>query len=262
MKPAVVDADWNELVVARLCDGETSVWKAWRRSIAAFADPRVWSNPETWAEHFERQPNAAWGFAGYGLIAVDMDHRMSISMNDYSVPGSIHLPMDSLGQDPKEQSGLRALLDQPQHWACARFQLATTPWVGKGKSTWLTLDDIVDRNQTPRDRWEAVTVRRGVLSVRGKPHTLLRGSLDLPGWTNHNDRGQEDPDFTLRMMSLMRENGFAAPDGPSLTERVERALEDHGASASRAARARLHILQTTWPEAGSHQPAPTKRVVC
>lgn len=248
VQKSVPDVAWNELIVARLFEGETTVWKAWRRSISGFNDPQLWCNPDVWPDYFELQKDAAWGFSGYGLIAVDMDNKVSISINDYSTPNSVNLPSDSMQEDVNARKGFNALVNDPAAWLNCELTLAPVPGLlGKRKKDLvIKLSDILSPEDTYEQRLESITLKRGQLSVNAKKYTFLGGKFSIPGWDHLTDRGSEESEILKSTLQIMRRNGFSAPDWSNITEMTEDHGSDMDEDEAHDYQAFFESLKMTW----------------
>lgn len=219
-----VSLDWNEVLIARMHQGQLTCWTAWRRSIQAFDDPATWDDPTTWATHFTQQPaEATWGFEGYGLIAVDMDRKVLWSINDYSVPGQVHLPMTSLVVDDPKQAyaGLRGLVQRPSHWDHVTFEAIRTDLMDRlpgrePKEVTLRLTDLLEPGMDVDTAIERLTQDRGSLKVGAHHYMVLGGTLAMPGWTVRTDRGESSDEVALALLADLKAGGWPPPDWDNL----------------------------------------------
>ena len=198
----VPETDWNELIIARLYKGETTVWRGWKKSIAVFANPRMWTDPDAWSSAgLTPEPERAWGFAGYGLVAVDMDNLL----DDPLARDDEVFPMGWLLEELIQRLYLGPLADNT------------------------ALSAILDPSMSLDQRRAALTLEHGAyLKIGGRNATFLSAELTLPGWTKHDTRGQEQPQFSLEMLELMRANGFDHPDLESVREHLDDCFEEIG----------------------------------
>lgn len=256
-----VPLNWNEVLIARMHQGQLTCWTAWRRSLEAFTNPRLWEDPALWAQHFTEQPaGSGWGFEGYGLVAMDMDQRRLWSIQDYQVPGDFHLPSDTLVvEDPHEHyAGLLALLAQPALWslACLEARCTTPGTDASSGSTALTLGDVLDNGMGVDEAFERLTMKRGTLRVKDQDYLVFKGVVQVPGWTVSTDRGQEEPTFTVGVLATLQAMGWPAPDWTSVHARIGESFDEVEEDDKDALDAAYARMKADWPaEVGPTAPA-------
>lgn len=244
-----VSLDWNEVLIARMHQGQLTCWTAWRRAIQVFDDPGMWEDASLWEHHFTRQPDdATWGFQGYGLIAVDMDRKTLWSINDYSVPGQVHLPSTSLVvDDPNEAyAGLRGLLQRPNYWPNVRFKVARMDLpdrLPERAPTYRTLrlDKLLETGLGVDEAMARLTQDRGSLKVGSHHYMVLEGTLTMPGWTVNTDRGKSPDDVVLALLADLQDGGWPAPDWANLKEHLTFEEYDEGEAPD------LDAMAKAWP---------------
>lgn len=234
---SIDDLAWNELPIVAKQNGEVSVWKAWKRSIAAFADPRLWRSTEAFPEYFERLTSDAWGMAGYGVIVVDFDARQVLSINDFSTPMSLYLPGFGLGQAPGDPSlpALMRLLSEPEQWPNVTLRVGTPSVVPgvlralfKNSGTFheVTLNQALPSGATPQQALNALTLDRlGRTRVAGSSCVFFKGTYHPEGWTQHADVGPGLPEGTLGALLALERAGFPPPQWSGFDEQVSQGEE-------------------------------------
>lgn len=268
------EIDWNELAVVARSQGHISVWKAWKRSLAAFNDPRMWEGPEVLDRYFERlDDDMRWGPAGYGVIVIDYDKREVLSVNDYSNPDSFFLLNDNVTWEQQENPALaplRALAARPDQWPYVNITLMGIRG-GKSKTLEVTLDQIVPAGADESAFLKSITQQRGEieLSERGR-FLVMRGSYLPPGWVQHDDRGQEMPDWMIGRLEALCAQGFPPPDWSLFDASFESScdispqaavdlddeeLEDYDGNIREQARRYLN-LRAKWDTGAVNAPKP------
>lgn len=260
--PAVPDVSWNELVIARVHEGRTTVWTGWKRALGAFADPALYSDPAAWTAHFTEHPNAGWGPNGYGLVVVDLDRRTVWSLNDYQTPGSFRLPspvMQHADGTMVVDDGLRALLATPSAWPHATLAvvpgLSLKGWLLKhmGKQeepsspVLIPLSALLDEAQTPQARLDAVTLHNGMLRWKGRSMLVMQGRYAPEGWTLFTDRDLEISEAWLALLDWAHSAGLPAPDWQTILDALAR--EDGSDTAPTLYRDALGRRQEAWQTA-------------
>ena len=224
-KPTIDDIDWNELQVVVRHNGELSFWKAWKRSIAAFNDPRTWEGPEQLDQYFERMEGERWGPSGYGFIIVDYDTKQTLSVNEYSHPGSFYLRQDNVVWETQEDPALaplKAMASRPDQWKQVVFEGFPGGAAGL-KTVNFTLADLVPENATESVFLDAITTSRGTVSPKGLGDLMVsKGKYDPSGWAQHDDLGKDMPGWLIDQLEDLMKRGFPAPEWPLFDERLEK----------------------------------------
>ena len=259
---------WNQLCVVAKHQGQTSCWTAWKRRIPAFNDPRLWESLAAWPEYFTRQPkDVTWGLQGYGLIAMDLDNKLSWSINDYALPTSVQVlgRQERAAADSEDSAALLQLLARPDQWVRANLHLAEVgvPFSGSGEPGRRVLfAEIVPVGTPPERALELLTPERGVLTWEGRQYHVLGGQYLPKDWTAKNDRGRE-PHLSLRdLLRDLHQAGFAPPDAANIRGAVLTATADMGTSTERRINKAVSELLATWPAAPTLPipPAPKKHI--
>lgn len=206
------DVDFNELVVVARSGGEIRSYKAWKRGVVAFNDPKMWRDIEHYDTYFERIDDAAWAMAGYGVIVMDMDAKTAWSFNDYAAPWSFNLPQpNNYKTNPHEKSSTLALLADPSVWNDVALQAYKRNLLGKLEDRRLTLADVLRPDMAPEEALRTLEARGGELRV-GPETILVTGGRMVPaGWTVGCEIGQDGPEGLLRAMETWQAGGFPAP---------------------------------------------------
>jgi hypothetical protein len=234
------DIQWNELPIVARRNGELSVWKAWKRSIAAFNDPQMWRDDSNFAQYFERQEDNQWGMAGYGIIVVDFDSKRVVSINDYSHPGSFFPPNPLLpsNEDPSRKA-LLALLAEPAQWSHVIFEvnqekdlLDTVEQLAKiGKDEpvkieTVSMENIIPHGSTVEQALEAITLdERRRVKIDGTSRIFFGANYVPPGWTQQTDLGQEMPKCLLDVLHDFQRAGFPEPQWEGIEEKLTESYE-------------------------------------
>lgn len=275
---AQVPLNWNELLVVSRFQGQVACWTAWKRAIAAFQDPRMWHDTEQWGGYFQRQPEgAAWGIQGYGIIVIDLDRRLSWSVNDYSTPTQLTLPNTSnvhSGDRPDTQA-LLALLGARDQLKCAAVHLVQVPPAPpllpalsssggatdkaspRPRRTWVTLDQIVPEGTAPEAAHALLTQDRGTLKWKGKEWLVLAGRYEPEGWAHRTDRGADSSVVLQDLLSDLHQAGFPAPDRVALLEHAQGMSEDMDEGDASVFMGGITALLDGWKEATPAPRSPT-----
>lgn len=261
--------DWNQLCIVAKHQGQTSCWTAWKRRIPAFNDPRMWESLDAWPEYFTRQSDdATWGLEGYGLIAMDLDNKLSWSINDYALPTSVQMlgRQERAAVDREENAALLQLLSRPDQWARATLHLAEVGAASLARGTGepgrrVPFAEIIPAGTPPSRALDLLTPERGVLAWAGRHYHVLGGQYLPKDWTAKSDRGRE-PHLSLRdLLRDLHQAGFAPPDAENIRGAVLTATADMGASTERRINKEVEALLAAWPEAPMLpvSPGPKKR---
>ena len=235
------DINWNELPIIARENGELSVWRAWKRSIAAFSDPQMWKDTSKFSEYFERLEDNRWGMAGYGMIVVDFDTKQMVSINDYSNPSSLFLPgaLTRAGGDPSGKA-LLALLSDPSQWPNVAIRVGpekslldtVVQAVGLGdkeaplQTEVIYLDKIIPEGATIEQALERITLDRGnTLLIKGASRMVLEGAYLPQGWSETTDMGQAMPRGLLNVLRQFKDAGFPPPVWEDVEEKLTSSYE-------------------------------------
>ena len=206
------DVDFNELVVVVRHQGEVSSWKAWKRGLVAFHDPRMWKDTEQYDSYFERIENDAWTMAGYGVVVMDMDTRTTWSFNDYSSPWSFLLPQPTnYKTNPHERRATLALVADPAAWNDVSLLAYDRTALGTLKERKLTLADVLVEGTPPEQALKMLETRSGEIVVKGKPVLTTGGRYVPAGWTVGCEIGQDGPGGLVSAMETWQASGFPMP---------------------------------------------------
>lgn len=222
------ELEWNELILVSRHRGQVDVWVGWKRAVAAFADPRVWESTDHWPDYFTRQEkNVGYGMGGYGLIVMDLDTKQGWSINDFSHPGSIHLPQDyelENDDEPRARAAFAQLLSRPDQWPYVEFEVAAPPGFTASLvknapavtpatlplSKMISADDSVEANE------RALVLKRGTLNLPAHPSLMVfSGKYTPDGWTVSTTLGRSDLEVLEECLTQLSALGFPPP-APSL----------------------------------------------
>lgn len=237
MDQSIPKVHHNELILVSKYQGRVDVWVGWKRALAAFADPRVWESTDQWPDYFTRQDaGVGYGMAGYGLVVMDLDTKQGWSINDFSHPGSFHLPND-YELEGDDESGARAafaqMLARPDQWASVRFDafpvgIGSTLrlLMGRAKSDAaagggssgqnqlqeLLLSELADPKKSVEENQRDLVISRGVLTLPGnRAYILLSGKYAPKGWAVSNTLGRSDLEVLEECLTNMKTLGFPPP---------------------------------------------------
>jgi len=233
----VAETEFNEVLIVLKNNNEFSYWAAWKKSICAFNDPKVWSDPSVWPTYFnKKEGDVTWGMGGYGLILMDMDKKVVWSLNDYSTPKSLHLPSDGMVRsedDPQEKALLALLADKKaiseatvkafEDFASGGVLVKIDLGQGKKlKELTLPLSDFLSITATPEENFISLTTSRDTLkNNNGKSFFIFKGSFIPSGYTQHDNLGVSEIEVLLNLLSFAKENGFPLPDTEDLISWAE-----------------------------------------
>ena len=243
----------NQLLLVSRHQGEVNVWVCWKRALSAFADPDLWESTEKWSQRFELQPpETPWGMDGYGVVVMDLDHKRSWSINDYSHPGAIHF-QEKHTLTTKDETGYRkalaSLLRQPDHWENVRFE-AMGSGLGPPQQLSLSLKDLVRPEAPPKEALEGLFTERGLIShPRWKDLMVFGGEYTPARWVTSDSRGRSDLDLLEEMLPVLRSTGFPSPHSDLIMPKVESIAQDEfDEEEADATVARIRGMLEGWEE--------------
>lgn len=214
--------DWNELILVSKHQGQTQVWSAWKNAISVFADPQMWESTEKWGQHFKPHPGKSYGIEGYGIIVMDLDSRQCWSINDYTSPESIHLPLAHQLKE-KDQTGflkaLEVLLGRPDQWENVEFTVSPEP--GKNTYPQMKLSEIADPSVSPKVNLKNLAAVRGEIQIKDQPRMVLSGKYIPQGWRVSSTREREDLDVLEECLLAMQSLDFPPPGRQSIMSFVQ-----------------------------------------
>lgn len=264
---ALPDVDWNELVILARHQGEFSLWGAWKRGLAGFADPRLWESTEHWETYFRPLPqDTAWGPAGYGLVVMDLDTKTAWSMNDYSHPGAIAW-VEGHQRDPADESGvqraLQQLLARPDQWEHVTLRLHKerltdlVPGVAtKVRITKHTLANLLSPEMTAEQRLARMTPQFCKLNLPEGKHLVLSTEFLPGGWQLQDVRGRSDLDVLGAILAHTHAQGFPAPSDELVQDWVNHKLAHEDEEEAEQERSRFTALLGQWSSPTAKGSAP------
>lgn len=224
MEQPTPEVEWNELILVSRHQGRVDVWVGWKRAIAAFADPRLWESTEHWPDYFTRQaPEMGYGMGGYGLIVMDLDTKQGWSINDFSHPGSIHLPQDyelENDDEPRARAAFAQLLARPDQWPRVAFKVGSPPGLiaslsKKAPAVFprvLPLSEMVSPAASIEENQRTLVLKRGTLNLPSLPSLMVFSGTYTPAdWMVSTTLGRGDVEVLEECLTQLSALGFPPP---------------------------------------------------
>jgi hypothetical protein len=207
------DIEYNELAIVARHQGDLSIWKAWKREIGAFTDPRMWRDTSCYNQYFQPLEGKDWDMAGYGVIVMDLDTKTAWSFNDYSSPWSFMLPNPShFASNKKEKKWIEALLADTSSWKGIKLDVHSRTLIpGKGKRSTMTLEDLLPKGVSGEEALKLICSKDGDVKSNGTTYAMLGGRHLPQGWKVGCEIGQDGPEGLLDALTQWRDTGFPPP---------------------------------------------------